>query len=403
MIATATLVNQPTLDRPGRQPFTVISQQPAAKRIYLSAPHMSGFEQEFVAEAFATNWIAPVGPHVTAFEEEFAELVGAPYAAALSSGTAALHLALLLAGVKAGMEVLVSTLTFSASVNPIVYLGGRPVFVDSERTSWNMDPHLLAETLARKARQGRLPKAVVVVHLYGQSADLQPIMAACDHYGVPLIEDAAEALGSRYLGRTPGVFGNAGIYSFNGNKIITTSGGGMLVSPDADLIARAKKLATQARDPAPHYQHSEIGYNYRLSNVLAGIGRGQLRVLEERVLARRRNFAYYQERLGRLPGLAFMPEAGWGRHTRWLTCMTVDPAHFGATSEEIRLALEAENIEARPVWKPMHLQPIFAGYECVGGAVAEDLFARGLCLPSGSSLGEAELARVVAVIQAMRR
>ncbi len=402
MKATATLVNRPTRNRLRRQSFTTVGVRPAAKRIYLSAPHMSGLEQEFVADAFATNWIAPVGPHVTAFEEEFAELVGAPYAAALSSGTAALHLALLLVGVKAGAEVLVSTLTFSASVNPIVYLGGRPVFIDSERTSWNMDPHLLAETLACKARQGRLPKAVVVVHLYGQSADLQPIMAACDYYGVPLIEDAAEALGSRYRGRMPGAFGQAGIYSFNGNKIITTSGGGMLVSPDAELIAHAKKLATQARDPAPHYQHSEIGYNYRLSNVLAGIGRGQLRVLEERVLARRHNFAYYQERLGRLPGLDFMPEAGWGRHTRWLTCMTVDPAHFGATSEEIRLALEAENIEARPVWKPMHLQPIFADCESVGGAIAEELFMRGLCLPSGSSLGEEDLARVVAVIQAMR-
>lgn len=370
-------------------------------RIYLSAPHMSGLEQEFVAEAFATNWIAPVGPHVTAFEEEFAELVGAPYAAALSSGTAALHLALLLAGVGAGDEVLVSTLTFSASANPIVYLGGRPVFIDSEITSWNMDPHLLAETLARKARQGRLPKAVVVVHLYGQSADLNPIIAACNHYGVPLIEDAAEALGSRYHGRTPGTFGQTGIYSFNGNKIITTSGGGMLVSADAGLIAHAKKLATQARDAAPHYQHSEIGYNYRLSNVLAGIGRGQLRVLEERVQARRRNFAYYQAALGHLPGITLMPEADWGRHTRWLTCLTIDPEQFGATNEAVRLALEAANIEARPVWKPMHLQPVFADCETVGGAVAADLFNRGLCLPSGSNLTEAELARVVMIVQNM--
>jgi pyridoxal phosphate-dependent aminotransferase EpsN len=364
---------------------------------------MSGLEQEFVAEAFATNWIAPVGPHVTAFEEEFAELVGAPYAAALSSGTAALHLALLLAGVGSGDEVLVSTLTFSASANPIVYLGGRPVFIDSERSSWNMDPHLLTETLARKARQGRLPKAVVVVHLYGQSADLNPIIAACNHYGVPLIEDAAEALGSRYHGRTPGTFGQAGIYSFNGNKIITTSSGGMLVSADADLIAHAKKLATQARDPAPHYQHSEIGYNYRMSNVLAGIGRGQIRVLEERVEARRRNFAYYAAALGHLPGIALMPEAAWGRHTRWLTCLTIDPDQFGATSETVRVALEAANIEARPVWKPMHLQPVFADCEQVGGEVAADLFHRGLCLPSGSNLTEAELARVVAVVQRLHK
>lgn len=378
-----------------------VTTKSAAPRIYLSAPHMSGLEQEFVAEAFATNWIAPVGPHVTAFEEEFAALVDVPYAAALSSGTAALHLALLQAGVGPGDEVLVSTLTFSASVNPIVYLGARPVFIDSEKSSWNMDPDLLAATLAAKMQQGRRPKAVVVVHLYGQSANLDPILDACQRYEVPLIEDAAEALGSRYLGRTPGTFGQAGIYSFNGNKIITTSGGGMLVSHDADLIAHAKKLATQARDPAPHYQHSEIGYNYRLSNVLAGIGRGQLSVLEERVEARRRNFVYYQRRLGHLPGLQWMPEAPWGRHTRWLTCLTIDPTSFGATREEVRLALEAENIEARPVWKPMHLQPVFASYEQVGGAVAEDLFECGLCLPSGSNLTERELARVVTVIDAL--
>lgn len=376
-----------------------VATKSAAPRIYLSAPHMSGLEQEFVAEAFATNWIAPVGPHVTAFEEEFAALVGVPYAAALSSGTAALHLALMLAGVGVGDEVLVSTLTFSASVNPIVYLGGRPVFIDSEKSSWNMDPDLLTATLAQKARQGRLPKAVVVVHLYGQSANLDPILDACQRYEVPLLEDAAEALGSRYQGRTPGTFGQAGIYSFNGNKIITTSGGGMLVSADAALIDHAKKLATQARDPAPHYQHSEIGYNYRLSNVLAGIGRGQLRVLEERVQARRRNFAYYHQALGAVPGLTFMPEAPWGRHTCWLTCLTIDPQRFGATCEEVRLALEAENIEARPVWKPMHLQPVFAGCEQVGGAVAEGLFQHGLCLPSGSNLTKHELARVVAVIE----
>ncbi|MEZ4617164.1 MAG: aminotransferase class I/II-fold pyridoxal phosphate-dependent enzyme [Caldilineaceae bacterium] len=377
------------------------SQQPA--RIYLSAPHMSGLEEQFVAEAFATNWIAPVGPHVTAFEEEFAQVVGAPHAAALSSGTAALHLALLLAGVGAGDEVLVSTLTFSASVNPIVYLGAKPVFVDSERGSWNMDAALLSETLAHKARQGTLPKAVVLVHLYGQSADIAPIQAACDRYGVALIEDAAEALGSRYRGRMPGTFGQTGIYSFNGNKIITTSGGGMLVSHDGDLIAHARKLATQARDAAPHYQHSEIGYNYRLSNVLAGIGRGQLRVLEARVQARRRVFDYYQETLGHLPGISFMPEAAWGRHTRWLTCITVDPMEFGATREAVRLALEAENIEARPVWKPMHLQPVFAGCESIAGAVAEALFTNGLCLPSGSSLTDGELARVVDVVRAMHQ
>jgi pyridoxal phosphate-dependent aminotransferase EpsN len=375
-------------------------------RIYLSPPHMGGLEQEFVADAFVTNWIAPLGPHVDAFEREFAECVGARHAAALSSGTAALHLALILAGVGPGDEVIVSTLTFSASANPIVYLGARPVFVDSERASWNMGPGLLAETLQRKARHprgGRLPKAVVLVHLYGQSADIDPVRAACAEHGVTLIEDAAEALGSSYRGRSPGTLGALGVFSFNGNKIITTSGGGMLVGEDEALIAHARKLATQARDPAPHYQHSEVGYNYRLSNVLAAIGRGQLRVLEERVQARRRVFDFYVETLGRLPGIEFMPEAPWGRHTRWLTCLTVAPEQFGATREEIRLALEAENIEARPVWKPMHLQPVFAGCEAVGGAVAEELFDRGLCLPSGSSLTPDDQARIVSVVEGVCR
>ncbi|MFN3979738.1 MAG: DegT/DnrJ/EryC1/StrS family aminotransferase [Caldilinea sp.] len=369
------------------------------KRIYLSSPHMSGLEAGYVQDAFATNWIAPLGPHVDAFEQEFAAAVGARHAAALSSGTAALHLALLLAGVGHGDEVLVSTMTFSASVNPIVYLGGRPVLIDSERCSWNLDPALVAETVERKVRHGKPPKAVIPVHLYGQSADLAPILDVCNRYEIPVIEDAAEALGSTYQGRAPGTFGKAGVFSFNGNKIITTSGGGMLVSDDAALIAHARKLATQARDPAPHYQHSEIGYNYRMSNVLAGIGRGQLQVLEDRVQARRRNFAFYQETLGDLPGIAFMPEAPWGRHTRWLTVITVTPDEFGADREAIRQALEAENIEARPVWKPMHLQPVFADCEAVGGAVAEALFRDGLCLPSGSNLSQEELQRVVAVIR----
>lgn len=373
----------------------------AETRIYLSSPHMSGEEEQFVADAFATNWIAPLGPHVDAFESEFAQVVGSPHAAALSSGTAALHLALKLVGVEAGDEVLVSTLTFSASVNPIVYLGARPVFVDSERVSWNIDPVLLELAFAERARTGRLPRAVVVVHLYGQSADLEPIVALCGRYGVALVEDAAEALGATYKGRAPGTFGKVGIYSFNGNKIITTSGGGMLVSGDAGLIEHARKLATQARDPAPHYQHSEIGYNYRLSNVLAGIGRGQLRVLADRVAARRRNFEYYRIALGDLPGLEFMPEAPWGTHSRWLTCLTIDPAEYGADREAVRFALEAENIEARPVWKPMHLQPVFAEYERAGGAVAEDLFTRGLCLPSGSNLTPNDLERVVSAIREM--
>jgi dTDP-4-amino-4,6-dideoxygalactose transaminase len=368
-------------------------------RIFLSPPHVGGDEADLVADAFASNWIAPLGPHVDAFEQEFGNAIGARHALALSSGTAALHLALLLLGVGPGDEVLGSTLTFVASVNPIRYLGASPIFIDSERASWNMDPALLSEELDRRARRGRLPKAVVLVHLYGQTANLDPIIAACAHHGVPLVEDAAEALGASYRGRAPGTFGRVGIFSFNGNKIVTTSGGGMLVSDDERLLAHARKLATQARDPAPHYEHSEVGFNYRLSNVLAAIGRGQLRLLEERVRARRRNFEYYREALGDLPGLEFMPEAPWGRHTRWLTTLTVDPAAFGADREAIRLALDAENIEARPVWKPMHLQPVFAGCELVGGGVADDLFERGLCLPSGSSLTSNDLDRVIAVVR----
>lgn len=379
------------------------STSTAQQRMFLSSPHMTGNEEQYVREAFDTNWIAPLGPHVDAFEREFSNTVGTSHAAALSSGTAALHLALKLVGVGEGDEVLVSTLTFSASVNPIIYCGARPIFIDSESTSWNVDPALLAGEMEKRAREGRLPKAVVVVHLYGQSADIAPIKEVCDHYGVALVEDAAEALGATYKGRTPGTFGKAGIYSFNGNKIITTSGGGMLVSDDAGLIAHARKLATQARDPAPHYQHSEIGYNYRMSNVLAGIGRAQLQVLEDRVAARRRNYEYYQNALGHLPGLELQPEASWGRHTRWLTCLTIDPDKFGIDREAVRLALEAENIESRPVWKPMHLQPVFQGYQAVGGAVAEDLFNRGLCLPSGSNLTENDLARVVDAIRRSRQ
>ena len=368
-------------------------------RIYLSSPHMGTAEFEFVREAFTTNWIAPVGPHVDAFEREFAAAVGSPHAAALASGTAALHLAMRLIRVKVGDEVMVSTLTFSASVNPILYEGGRPVFIDSERTSWNMDPQRLADALATRARKGCLPKAVILVHLYGQSADIDAVQALCDRYEVPLIEDAAEALGATYKGIAPGTRGRMGIYSFNGNKIITTSSGGMLVSADAKLTEKARFMATQARDPAPHYQHSEIGYNYRLSNVLAGIGRGQLQVLADRVKARRANTEFYQKALADLPGLAFMPEAPWGRCTRWLTCITIDPVLAGTDHEKVRETLATQNIEARPVWKPMHQQPIFADYERVGGEVAEDLFKHGLCLPSGSNLTAADLERVATAVR----
>jgi dTDP-4-amino-4,6-dideoxygalactose transaminase len=369
------------------------------RRIYLSPPHMSGLEQELVADAFATNWIAPLGPQVDAFEREFCQVVGSKHAAALSSGTAALHLALQLVGVGAGDEVLVSTLTFCASVFPILYLGATPVFIDSERTSWNMDPAILADELERRARHNRLPRAVVLVHLYGQSADLDLILGACDWYGVTLVEDAAEALGATYKGRAPGIFGKAGIFSFNGNKIITTSGGGMLVSDDQALIARARHLATQARDPTPHYEHSEIGYNYRMSNVLAAIGRGQLQVLHKRVAARRRNYRLYREALGDLPGIEFMPEAPWGRSTCWLTCLTLDPEVLGTDREKVQLALEEANIEARPVWKPMHLQPVFAEYPSVGGEVSAQLFDRGLCLPSGSNLTASVREREVTAVR----
>jgi pyridoxal phosphate-dependent aminotransferase EpsN len=372
-------------------------------RLYLSPPHLGTLEEAYVAEAFATNWVAPVGPHLNAFEEEFGALVGAPHAAAVGSGTAALHLALRCLGIRPGGEALVSTLSLGASVVPFLYQGARPTFIDSELDSWNMDPALLAETLAARARAGRPPKAVILVHLYGQSADLDPIVAACAHHGVPLVEDAAEALGATYRGRAPGTVGQVGIYSFNGNKIITTSGGGMLVTADEALATHARKLATQARDPAPHYEHSEIGYNYRLSNVLAAIGRAQLQLLGRRVEARRRNFELYAAALADLPGIDFMPEASWGRSTRWLTCITIDPEEFGADREVVRLALEAEDIESRPVWKPMHLQPVYAGFEAVGGSIAEYLFSRGLCLPSGSNLTTTDLERVVDIIRRVAR
>ena len=370
-------------------------------RLYLSPPHIGPDELALVTEAFETNWVAPVGPHVDAFEREFAERVGAAHAVALSSGTAALHLALRDLGVGPGDEVAVSDLTFCASVNPILYEGARPVFVDAERQSWNLDPNLVEDLFRDRASTGRQVKALVPVHLYGQTVDLDALAALCDQYGVVMIEDAAEALGATYRGRSPGTTGRAGVFSFNGNKIITTSGGGMLVTDRAETAAHVKKLATQARDEAPHYEHSEVGFNYRLSNVLAGIGRGQLRALDDRVAARRRVFEAYVEALDDLPGLEFMPEAEWGTHTRWLTCLTIDPDAFGATREDVRLALEARNVEARPVWKPMHLQPVYAGVDVVGGAVGADLFERGLCLPSGSAMTDADVERVVRGVRAV--
>lgn len=369
------------------------------KRIYLSPPHLGTDELALVHEAFASNWIAPLGPHVDAFEKEFACLVGMPHAAALSSGTAAIHLALRLLELKPGDEVICPTLTFCATANPIVYERGSPVFIDVARDTWTLDPGLLREELRACAARGRLPRAVIAVDLYGQSADYEAILNVCAEYDIPLIEDAAEGLGATYQGKMVGAFGKCAAFSFNGNKIITTSGGGMLVSRDAVLIEKARFLATQARDPAPHYQHSQIGYNYRMSNVLAAIGRGQLRVLGDRITARQRINQYYRAALGDLPGIAFMPLAPYGRATCWLTCITIDPEQFGADRETVQQALEAVNIEARPVWKPLHLQPIFAACRHRGGAVARDLFERGLCLPSGSAMSNSDLDRVIEVVR----
>jgi pyridoxal phosphate-dependent aminotransferase EpsN len=373
------------------------------KRIFLSPPHMSGYEQQYVTEAFKSNFIAPLGPMVDAFEKEFCAKVNAKYAAALSSGTSALHLALQLAGVQRGDEVFTSTLTFIGSASPIIYLGAKPVFVDCDPATWNMDPGLVSTALEKRAKTESLPKALVLVHLYGQCADIGPIKKVCDRYNVVLIEDAAEALGADYKGRSAGTFGKFGIFSFNGNKIITTSGGGMLISDDEAIVEKAKFLSQQARDPALHYEHSEIGYNYRMSNIIAAIGRGQLKVLDERVAAKRKIYDYYFEALKGLPGIEFMPEANYGRSNRWLTCLTIDPQKFGADPETIRTRLEASNIEARPLWKPMHLQPVFAETESIGGAVAEDLYNRGLCLPSGTAMTKADLDRVVKVILSCKR
>jgi pyridoxal phosphate-dependent aminotransferase EpsN len=399
------------------------------KRIYLSSPHMSGKERKYIDQAFEENWIAPLGPNVDAFENDLAGCLGVAEAAVLSSGTAALHLALILFGVGRGDLVFCSTLTFAATSNPILYLGAEPVFIDSEPESWNMSPQALKRALVEAEGEGRLPKAVILVNLYGQSADLDPLTDLCDHYGVPIIEDAAESLGATYKGKMSGSFGKIGILSFNGNKIITTSGGGALVSDDPEVVKKARYLATQARQPARHYEHTEAGYNYRMSNVLAGIGRGQLDVLEERVEARRAVFERYREAFKGVAGFNFMPEAGFGRSTRWLTVLTVDSALCGVSRDDIIDVLEAENVEARPVWKPMHLQPLYAGcryyaheanspspqpsplegegehkiFQFAGkgvfkGSVSDRLFELGLCLPSGSNLTLEEQARVINII-----
>jgi len=368
-------------------------------RIHLSAPHLSGLESRFLQEALDSNWIAPLGPQVDDFEEEFAEHIGVKSAAALSSGTAAVHLGLRLAGVEAGDDVLCSTLTFVASANPILYLQAMPVFIDADRTSWNLDPNLLEDELVRCARRGPMPRALVAVDILGQSADYDTIERICDRYGVEVVEDAAEALGATYRDRRVGCFGKCAAFSFNGNKIITTSGGGMLVSEDEDLITRARFLASQARGPTPYSSHSTLGYNYRMSNLLAAVGRAQMKVLEQRVDERRAVFEFYRSHLEDLPGLDFMPEADYGRPTRWLTCIRIDPDLFGVDREAIRVALEEENIESRHVWMPLHMQPVFEGCRVVGGHVSEEIFRQGLCLPSSSFLGEPELERVVRIVR----
>ncbi|ANE46249.1 pyridoxal phosphate-dependent aminotransferase [Paenibacillus swuensis] len=359
-------------------------------RIYLSAPHMSGNEQVYIEEAFRTNWVAPLGPNLDAFEQECAAHVGARGAVALSSGTAALHIALSLLEIGSGDRVFCSALTFVASANPIVYTGAEPVFIDSEPQTWNMSPDALQDAFSAAEAEGRLPKAVVVVHLYGQSARMDEIMEICNRYEVPVIEDAAESLGSSYKGRASGTMGAFGFYSFNGNKIITTSGGGMLVSDNLRALEKARFLAQQSRDPALHYQHSQLGYNYRMSNILAGIGRAQLQVLEERVIARRQVYERYRLLLEDIQGLHWMPELKQTATNRWLTALTVDPSKTGLTPTSIIAALTEANVESRPVWKPLHLQPLFRGCRFHAHrpnySVSEELFRTGLCLPSGSNL-----------------
>jgi dTDP-4-amino-4,6-dideoxygalactose transaminase len=370
------------------------------KRIWLSSPHMSGEELNFIHNAFETNWIAPLGPNVNGFEKDLSEYTGSGYAAVLSSGTAAIHLALIMLGIKSRDEVICSSFTFSASANPIVYQGAVPVFIGSENESWNMSPELLETAIIDRIKNGKKPKAIIAVHLYGNPARIDEIILIANKYQIPVIEDAAESLGSVYNGKKLGSFGLVGILSFNGNKIITTSGGGALLSNDMEIVNKSRFLATQARDVSPHYQHSEIGYNYRMSNVLAGIGRGQMKVIDQRVNQRRDNYFYYKETLAKLPGIDFQKELPGAFSNRWLTCITIDPElNGGIIRETIRLALEKENIESRPLWKPLHMQPVFKDYPYYGNGSSERLFEIGLCLPSGSNLSKTDLDRVVKVIE----
>src|SRR3954451_1087274 len=360
---------------------------------------MSGNEQKYIREAFETNWIAPLGPNVDAFEKEIAQYVGANDAVAVSSGTAAIHLALSLLDVKKGDRVFCSSLTFIASANPIIYQGAEPVFIDSEPETWNMSPQALERAFHDASSKGKLPKAVIVVNLYGQSAKMDELLEICHQYKIPVIEDAAESLGAKYKGKSSGTFGAFGVYSFNGNKIITTSSGGMLISEDREALKRARFLATQARDPAPHYQHSVTGFNYRMSNILAGVGRAQLEVLDERVKARREIYQRYYDHLSSIPGIQFMPELENTYSNRWLTALLVDESKSRVSKEMILKALEEQNIEARPVWKPLHMQPLFKGVKYYPHSekqnVSETLFENGICLPSGSNMNETDQMRVI--------
>jgi dTDP-4-amino-4,6-dideoxygalactose transaminase len=364
-------------------------------QIYLSPPDVGQAERDLLLDAFDSNWIAPLGPHVDAFEQEFADVVGVPHAVALSSGTAALHLALLAVGVRPGDTVLTSDLTFVATANAIRYAGAEPIFVDSENTSWNINPSLVEIELANLASHGMLPRAVVVVDICGQTADWDALTRICGHYEIPLVADAAESLGATHGPRQAGAMADVACYSFNGNKIITTSGGGMLVTHSKEWASRVRHLATQARDPARHYQHSQLGYNYRLSNLLAAVGRAQLERLEDRVAKRRAVFATYVRELGDIDGIQFMPEAPWGRSTRWLTCVTLDRSRQEITPPELCQRLSDRRIEARPMWKPMHLQPLYSSSRIVGGDVSNRLFHSGCCLPSGSNLSANDQSRVI--------
>jgi len=377
-------------------------EEESKRKIWLSSPHMGGQEIEFVMEAFETNWIAPIGPHIQDLESSIEEFLQSGYAAAVSSGTAALHLALILAGVKPGDEVICQSFTFVATANPITYLGAIPVFVDSERDTGNMDPALLQTAILDRVKAGKKPKAIIPVHLYGMPAQMDEIIRIADQYEIPVIEDAAESLGSSIHGRQTGTFGLMSALSFNGNKIITTSGGGAFLSQREDLVEKARFLATQARDSAPHYQHSETGYNYRMSNVSAGIGKGQMRVLPQRIKQRRKNFEFYLDALSSLPGISFMKEPRGYYSNRWLSVILVDPLLSGGIDrEKIRLALLEDNIESRPLWKPMHLQPLFQHCRSYTSGVSENLFEMGLCLPSGSNLEVSDLDRVVGKLSAL--